>query len=79
MRSTLKQKLISKIIKILQIKSEKQLLKIKRRNHEDWDSLIHLNIIFLLEKNTKKKFSIDKLNQISNGRDIIKIIDENYL
>ena len=77
MRSTLKQKLISKIIKILQIKSEKQLLKIKRRNHEDWDSLIHLNIIFLLEKNTKKKFSIDKLNQISNGRDIIKIIDEN--
>lgn len=77
MRSTLKQKIISKIIKILQIKSEKQLLKIKRRNHEDWDSLIHLNIIFLLEKNTKKKFSIDKLNQISNGRDIIKIIDEN--
>ena len=77
MRSTLKQKLISKIIKILQIKSEKQLLKIKRRNHEDWDSLIHLNIIFLLEKNTKKKFSIVKLNQISNGRDIIKIIDEN--
>ena len=79
MRSTLKQKLISKITKILKIKSEKQLLKIKRRNHEDWDSLIHLNIIFLLEKNTKKKFSIDKLNQISNGRDIIKIIDENYL
>jgi acyl carrier protein len=77
MRSTLKQKLISKITKILKIKSEKQLLKIKRRNHEDWDSLIHLNIIFLLEKNTKKKFSIDKLNQISNGRDIIKIIDEN--
>ena len=77
MRSTLKQKLISKITKILKIKSEKQLLKIKRRNHEDWDSLIHLNIIFLLEKNNKKKFSIDKLNQISNGRDIIKIIDEN--
>ena len=63
MRSTLKQKLISKITKILQIKSEKQLLKIKRRNHEDWDSLIHLNIIFLLEKKTKKKFSIDKLKQ----------------
>ena len=56
MRSTLKQKLISKITKILKIKSEKQLLKIKRRNHEDWDSLIHLNIIFLLEKNTKKNF-----------------------
>jgi len=77
MRSTSKQKLISKIIKILKIKTEKQLVGIKRGSYDNWDSLVHLNIIFLIEKNIKKKISVDKLNKISKGRDLIKIIDEN--
>ena len=77
MRSTLKQKLISKITKILKTKNEKQLVGIKRGSYDYWDSLVHLNIIFFLEKNIKKKISVNKLNKISNGRDLIKIIDEN--
>ncbi len=77
MKNISKQKLINNIIKILKIKTEKQLIKIKRRNCDDWDSLVHLNIIFLLEKNIKKKISIDKLSKISSGRDLIKIIDKN--
>ncbi len=77
MKNISKQKLINNIIKILKIKTEKQLIKIKRRNCDDWDSLVHLNIIFLLEKNIKKKISIDELSKISSGRDLIKIIDKN--
>ena len=56
MKNLSKQKLINEIIKILKIKTERQLIKIKRTNCDEWDSLIHLNIIFLLEKNIKKKF-----------------------
>jgi|TARA_B110000259_G_C13757293_1_gene299133 acyl carrier protein len=77
MKNLSKQKLINEIIKILKIKTERQLIKIKRTNCDEWDSLIHLNIIFLLEKNIKKKISINELNEISSGKDLIKIIDEN--
>ena len=76
MKNLLKQKLIKNINKILKLKNEKQLLNINRRNCDEWDSLNHLKIIFLLEKNIKNKISIDKLNKISNGKDLIKIINK---
>ena len=43
-----KQKLIKNILKILKIKNEKDLIKTKRKNFDKWDSLIHLQIIFLI-------------------------------
>lgn len=76
MKNISKQKLISSLIKILKIKTKNQLLKIKKKNYDNWDSLVHLNIIFLLEKNIKKKISINRLNKVSSGKDLIRIIDE---
>ena len=77
MKSTSKSKLIKSINKILKIKSEKYLLKVKRNKLDTWDSLAHLQIIFLLEKNIKKKISIEKLNKISDGKQLIRIISDN--
>ena len=77
MKSTSKLKLIKRINKILKIKSEKDLLKVKRKKLDTWDSLAHLQIIFLLEKNIKKKISIEKLNKISDGKQLIRIISDN--
>ena len=77
MKNLSKQNLIKEIIKILKIKNEKELLKIRRKNFDKWDSLIHLQIIFLIEKNSTKKISINKLSKISSGKDLIKIINEN--
>jgi len=77
MKNSSKQNLIKNIIKILKIKNEKELLKIRRKNFDKWDSLIHLQIIFLIEKNSTKKISINKLSKISGGKDLIKIINEN--
>ena len=77
MKNSSKQNLIKSIIKILKIKNEKELLKIRRKNFVKWDSLIHLQIIFLIEKNSTKKISINKLSKISSGKDLIKIINEN--
>ena len=77
MKNSSKQNLIKNIIKILKIKNEKELLKIRRKNFDKWDSLIHLQIIFLIEKNSTRKISINKLSKISSGKDLIKIINEN--
>ena len=77
MKNSSKQNLIKNIIKILKIKNEKELLKIRRKNFDKWDSLIHLQIIFLIEKNSIKKILINKLTKISSGKDLIKIINEN--
>ena len=77
MKTTSKQKLTKLILKILKIKTELQLKKIIRKNYDLWDSLVHLEIIFLLEKNLSKKYSTNKLNKISNGKDLIKLINEN--
>ena len=77
MKNSLRLKLIKELIKILKIKDEKKLLKTTKKNYEKWDSLTHLQIIFLIEKNLKKKISIDKLNKISSVKEIIKVIDEN--
>ncbi len=77
MKTTSKQKLTKLILKILKIKTELRLKKIIRKNYDLWDSLVHLEIIFLLEKNLSKKYSTNKLNKISNGKDLIKLINEN--
>ena len=46
MKNLSKQNLIKDIIKILKIKNKKELLKIKRKNFDKWDSLIQFQIIF---------------------------------
>ena len=78
MKTTSKLKLTKLILKIFKIRTELQLKKIIRKNYDLWDSLAHLEIIFLLEKNLSKKYSINKLNKISNGKDLIKLINENF-
>ena len=76
-KNTLKLKPIKELIKILKVNDKNKLLKITRKNYENWDSLTHLQIIFFIEKNIKKKMSINKLNKISSVKEIIKIINEN--
>ena len=78
MKTTSKLKLTKLILKILKIRTEFQLKKVIRKNCDSWDSLAHLEIIFLLEKNLNKKYSINKLNKISNGKDLMKILNENF-
>ena len=78
MKTTSKLKLTKLILKILKIRTELQLKRIIRKNYDLWDSLVHLEIIFLLEKNLSKKYSINKLNKISNGKDLMKILNENF-
>ena len=78
MKNISKQKLTKLILKSLKCETELQLIKINRKNHDSWDSLAHLEIIFLLEKNLKKKYSINKLNRLSNGKDLVKILNENF-
>ena len=77
MKDTSSLRIIRELLKIFKLKDKNKLLKINRKNFERWDSLTHLQIIFLLEKNIKKKISIEKLNRISNVKEIIKILDEN--
>ena len=77
MKNTSSLRIIRELLKIFKLKDKNKLLKINRKNFERWDSLTHLQIIFLLEKNIKKKISIEKLNRISNVKEIIKILDEN--
>ena len=77
MKNSSKLKLTKDILKILKIKDIKKLSIINRKNYDKWDSLTHLQIIFLLEKSSKKKMSIHFLNKISNGKELIKIINAN--
>tara|TARA_X000000950_G_scaffold215658_1_gene259559 strand:+ start:1453 stop:1686 length:234 start_codon:yes stop_codon:yes gene_type:complete len=77
MKNSSKLKLIKNLLKILKVKDKKKLLLIKRKNFDKWDSLTHLQVIFFLEKNIKKKIPIQKLNKISTGKELIKIIDVN--
>ena len=77
MKNTSSLRIIRELLKIFKLKDKNKLLKINRKNFERWDSLTHLQIIFLLEKNIKKKISIEKLNKISTVKEIIKILDEN--
>ena len=77
MKDTSSSKIIRELLKIFKLKDKNKLLKINRKNFDKWDSLTHLQIIFLLEKNIKKKIPIEKLNRISTVKEIIKILDEN--
>tara|TARA_B100000900_G_scaffold379558_1_gene364551 strand:- start:384 stop:617 length:234 start_codon:yes stop_codon:yes gene_type:complete len=77
MKNSSKSKLISHINKLLNIKNEKKLMSIKKKDYAKWDSLTHLQIIFLIEKNIKRKINISKLNKISSGKEIIKILNDN--
>ena len=77
MKNTSSLKVIKELHKIFKLKDKNKLLKINRKNFDKWDSLTHLQILFLLEKNVKKKISIEKLNKISSVKEIIKILDEN--
>ena len=77
MKNSSKSKLIKDLLKILKVKDKKKLSLIKRINFDNWDSLTHLQVIFFLEKNIKKKISITKLNKISTGKELIKVIDVN--
>ena len=77
MKNSSKLKLIKDLLKILKVKDKKKLLIIKRKNFDKWDSLTHLQVIFFLEKNIKKKIPIQKLNKISTGKELMKIIDVN--
>ena len=77
MKNSSKLKLIKDLLKILKVKDKKKLLFIKRKNFDKWDSLTHLQVIFFLEKNIKKNIPIQKLNKISTGKELIKIIDAN--
>jgi len=77
MKNLSKSKLIKDLLKILKIKDKKKLSIIKRISFDQWDSLTHLQVIFFLEKNIKKKIPIEKLNKISTGKELIKIIDAN--
>tara|TARA_Y100000590_G_C15254726_1_gene838854 strand:+ start:309 stop:518 length:210 start_codon:yes stop_codon:yes gene_type:complete len=64
---------INKICKILKV-NKKKLIKLKRSKYDKWDSLAHLEIMFVIEKNTKKKISPKKLNKINKGSDIINLV-----
>ena len=77
MKNLSKQKLIEKVCKLLKT-NEKKIFQIKRKNYDSWDSLLHLQLIFIIEKNLKKKISINKINKINTGREIISFINENY-
>jgi len=77
MKNGSKQKSIKDIIKILKLKNKNQLLKLKRKKSVNWDSLVHLEILFIIEKSIKKKIPIKKLNKISSGKEILKYLNEN--
>ena len=64
---------VNEICKILKI-SKKRLIKLKRKSCESWDSLAHLEIIFIIKKNSKKKIPVSKLVKLKNGIDIINLI-----
>ena len=64
---------INKICKILKV-NKKKLINIKRKSADQWDSLAHLEIIFIIEKYSKKKISYSKLGKINKGADILNLL-----
>ena len=49
MKDTLSLKITRELLKIFKLKDKNKLLKINRKSFDKWDSLSHLQIIFLLE------------------------------
>tara|TARA_B100001094_G_C18154961_1_gene785873 strand:+ start:703 stop:936 length:234 start_codon:yes stop_codon:yes gene_type:complete len=74
----MKNLLIKKIEKTLQIFFKNKKLNIKDNTRikdiKKWDSLNHIKIIVLLEKQFKIKFSGDQIYKIKNINDIVKKI-----
>ena len=64
---------LNEICKILKI-NKKKLIELKRKSCESWDSLAHLEITFIIEKNSKKKIPESKLEKLNKGIDIINLI-----
>ena len=64
---------LNEICKILKI-NKKKLIALKRKSCESWDSLAHLEITFIIEKNSKKKIPESKLEKLNKGIDIINLI-----
>ena len=77
MKNGLKIKSIKEILKILKLKNKNQLLKLQRNKCETWDSLVHLEILFIIERSITKKISTTKLNKISKGKEILKYLNDN--
>ena len=70
------QKITKQIFKILKIKNLQQLLNLKRKDYDKWDSLAHLEIIFFLEKNFKK-LSKKKIINLNSGKSLNDLIRKN--
>ena len=52
----------------------KNINNLKIGSFKKWDSLSHLNLLMLIEKNFKIKFSIDEMTSIKSMSQIIKIL-----
>ena len=61
---------VSAICKVLKV-NIKKLTKLRRNTCEQWDSLAHLEVMFIIEKYSKKKISNKKLINLNKGIDII--------
>ena len=61
---------IRAICKVLKV-NNKKLIKLRRSTCEQWDSLAHLEIMFIIEKYSKKKISNKKLINLNKGIDVI--------
>jgi len=42
---------------------------------EEWDSLTHMNLIMVLEKQFKIKFSLSEIENLSSVGDLVDLID----
>ena len=67
-----KKKILEIIIKYIQNKKINE--KNKLKNIKKWDSLMHLNIIFAIEKFFKIKFTISEMSSFKNIEEIIKSV-----
>ena len=65
-----------KIIEIINthLKNKKLDKKKKLSSIKKWDSLMHLNILFSIEKICKVKFNIEEINNFKNIDEIIKSV-----
>tara|TARA_B110001450_G_C17406460_1_gene393909 strand:+ start:129 stop:353 length:225 start_codon:yes stop_codon:yes gene_type:complete len=68
----IKKKILEIIIKHIQNKKINE--KTKLKNIKKWDSLMHLNIIFAIEKFFKIKFTISEMSSFKNIEEIIKSV-----
>mgnify|MGYP001189299258 FL=1 len=53
---------------------KKKITNLKIGSFKNWDSLAHLNLLILLEKSFKIKFSIEEMTSLKKISEIIKAI-----